>query len=677
MNEKTEQQLNDDFLSNLENSSPESITEPVKNMSEAEIQRSHMKEELKQMGQEPGKIMETEVDEGITNASMIQPNTSITSVPGTNNESEVVNMATETMDEPVKVIDEESDLSEKDKSETNEEKFVIEDLVKEEKPVVERKPTTTKKTSKKSAEKTIDVISSEEAAVIESKKSNKNKIGKNIDYDDLDSRVFNENFADEFNEIANDSDESYIREDNIDEIIDDINSNYEDSESNSISEIDVKIVDDEESKPSKTEKAKNNNKENSEKKQSAFYGGKDGDDISFKLRTAKLAKILRNINVDNPEELDIQDISSKSAADRQKFYIKTVLPTLQPSIAVVPLIISGTVITMSAWSWPDVKEIVELEEKIMDLDPNAVDYIHEKNSLFIEKRRKQCELFYKHINSVSGFVVKPSIEELFGKIIKLPDFQQLFFAAYAASFNKPYEFDITCGKCGSTTTKSIYSKELCFLLNRNIDIKRLNYFINNGSAIGSDETTRIYNEFQKEKLVEMSNTTYRIKKNLPISSFIYDLRIPTIYEYLNKLEAINEVFRNKDFSYTDPSTYETVYIDSSFGLPKTLIELRKYLYLNALGAAGMISEDKENNSAKVSYSSYKDDSAIINSVYNLSYEDYNALMSDENLSKLIRIDGIRHAIDGGICSEPTCGSDVGKIPIEPEQLFFMTAHQEK
>ena len=332
---------------------------------------------------------------------------------------------------------------------------------------------------------------------------------------------------------------------------------------------------------------------------------------------------------------------------------------------------------MSAWSWPDVKEVVELEERIFDLDPNAPDYIHEKNRVFIEKRRKQCELFYKHINSVSGYIVKPSIEELFGRIIKMPDIQQLFFAAYAASFNKSYEFDITCGNCGSTTPMSIYSKQLCFLLNKNIDIKRLNYFIENGSAIGSDETTKIYNEFQKEKIVEMSNTTYRIKKNLPISSFIYNLKIPTIYGYLDKLESINEVFRNKDFSYTNPKTLETVYIDSSFGLSQSLIELRKYLYLESLCAAGMVSEDKANNSAKVAYSSYNDDSAIINSVYNLSYEDYNALIKDENLSKLIRIDGIRHAVDGGVCSEPTCKADIGKIPIEPEQLFFTIAHQER
>ena len=662
MNDKTEQERNDDFLSALEGSSP---SESNPTMSEAEETRARLKEELNQRKKAETKAVpndeEPSVEESDSSTSMDILQTEMDA--GIHN---VVNQPTTTTkaDQPVKIVENENGPK------PTEEKPVEKDI---EKPVTDEKPKSTKAPTKKKTEKKIDVISSEEAAAIESKTVNKQKIGKTIEADDLDSKAFNELYDKDY--LNDDSEEDYIIEENIDEIMDTINESYEDSPDDS-TKIDVKIASDDPHEEELDETTKKTEKKSSkDKKKSNFYGG-DGEDISFKLRTAKLSKVLRNINIDNPEEIDIKDISSKSPAERQKFYIKTVLPTLQPSIAVVPLIISGVVITMSAWSWPDVIEIVDLEDKAMDLDPNADDYTHEKNRLFIEKRRKQCELFYKHINSVSGYVVKPSIDEFFGKIVKLPDLQQLFFAAYAATFNKAYTYDITCGKCGTTTSKSVHSKNLCFLLNKNIDVKRLNYFINNGSAIGSDETAKIYNEFQKEKLVEMSNTTYRIKRNLPISAFIYDLRIPTIYEYLDKLEAINEVFRNKDFSYTNPNTLETVYVDSSFGLPKQLIEIRKYVYLNALGAAGIVSEDNESNSAKVAYSSYTDSSAIINSVYNLSYEDYNTLMADENLAKLITIDGIRHAIDGGICSEPTCQDDIGKLPVEPEQLFFMTAHQE-
>ena len=649
---KSEEELNDDFLSGLEAAAPEDLATPA-SVNEVEIaKRNQMKAQIDQAKHANSKKEEAlkKIGDDATFEETMESHK-----PSPKVEPSVI-------EEPI------------EQKEETQAQAVVEEPVEEKGPVVEEiKPKTTKKTAKPKAEKKIDVISSEEAAAIESKTNNKNKIGKDIDSDDLDQRVFDENYENDVETVKNTEDEDYIRADNVDEIIETINSNYEDDSTESSGIIDVKVVEDS-NKPKETETEAS--KSTKEKKKSNFYGG-DGEETSFKLRTAKIAKVLRNINIENTDEIDVKDISSKTPAERQKFYLNTVLPTLQPSIAVVPLIISGVVITMSAWSWPDVKEVVELEERVFDLDPNAPEYIHEKNRVFIEKRRKQCELFYKHINSVSGYVVKPSIEELFGNIIKMPDIQQLFFAAYAASFNKPYEFDITCGNCGSTTPMSIYSKQLCFLLNKNIDIKRLNYFIENGSAIGSDETTKIYNEFQKEKIVEMSNTTYRIKKNLPISSFIYNLKIPTIYGYLDKLESINEVFRNKDFSYTNPNTLETVYIDSSFGLNQSLIELRKYLYLESLCAAGMVSEDKENNSAKVAYSSYKDDSAIINSVYNLSYEDYNALIKDENLSKLIRIDGIRHAVDGGICSESSCKAEIGKIPIEPEQLFFTIAHQEK
>lgn len=660
---KSEEELNDDFLSGLEAVAPEDLATPA-SVNEVEMaKRNQMKVQLDQAKRTNSKKEEAlkKIEENATFEETMESHK-----PSQKEDHYVIE----------NLVDQEAETQATVEEPVKEEVPIVEELVEEKGPVVEEvKPKTTKKTTKPKVEKKIDVISSEEAAAIESKTNNKNKIGKDIDSDDLDQRVFDENYENDVETVKNVEDEDYIRADNVDEIIETINNNYEDDSTESAENIDVKVVEDS-VKPKEAEAETEVSKSTKEKKKSNFHGG-DGEETSFKLRTAKIAKVLRNINIENTDEIDVKDISSKSPAERQKFYLNTVLPTLQPSIAVVPLIISGVVITMSAWSWPDVKEVVELEEHVFDLDPNAPEYIHEKNRVFIEKRRKQCELFYKHINSVSGYVVKPSIEELFGNIIKMPDIQQLFFAAYAASFNKPYEFDITCGNCGSTTPMSIYSKQLCFLLNKNIDIKRLNYFIENGSAIGSDETTKIYNEFQKEKIVEMSNTTYRIKKNLPISSFIYNLKIPTIYGYLDKLESINEVFRNKDFSYTNPNTLETVYIDSSFGLSPSLIEIRKYLYLESLCAAGMVSEDKENNSAKVAYSSYKDDSAIINSVYNLSYEDYNALIKDENLSKLIRIDGIRHAVDGGICSEPSCKADIGKIPIEPEQLFFTIAHQEK
>lgn len=187
---------------------------------------------------------------------------------------------------------------------------------------------------------------------------------------------------------------------------------------------------------------------------------------------------------------------------------------------------------------------------------------------------------------------------------------------------------------------------------------------------------KAYADFQKEKIVEMANSTYRTKKKLPVSSFIFDLKIPTILEALDTMSEIIEVFRDKDLSYTDIDTGSTVFVDSSFGLNDDLMNIRKYLYINKLIVAQVIDEDREKKTAKVTFVDFTEKQAILNTIYSLSPEDYVTLMNDENLNKLIHVSGIRHAINGGKCGEPTCGADLGNIPVEPEMLFFTTARRE-
>ena len=534
----------------------------------------------------------------------------------------------------------------------------------------------------------VDILSSEEIAAKEAKeKVKQNNVKKDVEIsDNLDKKVADTNDKIDAQAFENDdSDEEEDKDLTIEELNKEIDNNYVDETGGDKNEIKVDIVS--ENKPNKQESAESKKKPGVKKEiETPFYGG-DGVTSSFKLRTSKIGKVLRNVNITNTDELDPVDISTKTPTERQDFYLKTVLPTLQPSIAVVPLIISGVVISMTAFGWPDLREIVAYEDKLNELDPTTMrddEYIHAKNQLFIEKRRKQCDLFYKHINSVTGYVVKPSKEELFGKIIKFPDFPQLFFAAYAASFLKPYSFDIGCPICGASKSKQVVAKELCFLLNSNIDINRLNYFVQHGTALGQEETAKVYNEFQKEKLVELSTAKYRTKKNLPISSFVYELAIPTVYEALDAMDEIIEVFRDTDLSYTETTTdvngeiasISTVYIDSSFGLPKKLSEMRKYLYLHSLIVPEIIEENKETKSAKVGFTSIDDKPAVIQSIYNLSSEDYNTLINDPNLSKLSKVSGIRHAIKGGECENETCKADLGFVPAEPETLFFILARHD-
>ena len=554
----------------------------------------------------------------------------------------------------------------------------------DEKPMKEASKTrgkseTTKKSnnsnkSKSNKDRSVEIVSPETAAEIKSKQNKpKTVITKDVTIsEDLDAQVLKSNKEIEesaIDRIVEESD-TYITPSEVGKIIDD---SYEFDDAESVEKIDVAVVDDDTEKNKQSEdKTK---KPTKTRKTVKYYGG-DGKETSFKIRTAKISNVLRNIQVDNTDEVVSTSIDSKNAKDRQDIYLKTVLPTLQPSISVVPMIVSGVVISMTAFTWPDIREIILIEDKIDDLNPNSLEYTYDKNKYFIDKRKKELELLYKHINSVSGYPTKPSFDDLFGKIIKFPDFPQLFFAAYSASFLKPYNFNITCGTCGSDNDRSISSKDLCFLLNSNININQLNYYIEKGAVMDNSVSGKAYADFQKEKIVEMANSTYRTKKKLPVSSFIFDLKIPTILEALDTMNEIVEIFRDKDLSYTDIDTGSTVFVDSSFGLNDDLMNIRKYLYINKLIVAQVIDEDREKKTAKVTFVDFTEKQAILNTIYSLSPEDYVTLINDENLNKLIHVSGIRHAINAGKCGEPTCGADLGNIPVEPEMLFFTTARRE-
>ena len=540
-------------------------------------------------------------------------------------------------------------------------------------PVEKPKPETQKKTKKKKVE--VDIITPTEAEKIKSKNAESTVKNTIENFTDLDEQA----------EISNkeriEHSENYEREMAKDLTDEEINKTFDEiySDNGTIdtpkSDVKVEIIDAVAEHKASEEKRKT--KKTTKKEKTITYYGGDGEITAFKNKISKNAKILRNIDVEDTSKISSVGINVKSAQERQDVYLKTVLPTLQPSIIVVPMIISGVVISMSAFSWPDIKEICLIEEKLNELDPAMPDYIYDKNRNFIEKRKKQLQLFYKHITAVSGYENKPSYDELFNKILKFPDFQQLFFAAYATtSQSKAHSFNIACGSCGSDNYVEVKPKDLCFLLNTNVNINNLVYYIEKGSSLDNSESAKVYKEFQKEKIVEMANTTYRTKKPLPNSQFIYDLKIPTIGEALSAMEDIIEVFKDKDLSHTDDYSGNTVYIDSSFGLTPDLMELRFYLYLHKLIVAQIVEENKETNSAKVSYVDFDDRQAIYNSVYNLSPEDYRVLITDETLSRLVRVSGIRHAIKGGKCKEPTCGEDLGNISVEPETLFFTIAQRE-
>ena len=688
-----ENQKNDDFLTALGESNMNDIIAPkheirAHNKNIAETERENLQEQLTEQLSSESLSKHTVARKNNERASMeeyqakpikrekpVKP-----AEPEIKKESPVED-ASETVVKSVKTVDESVETTESPKAEVQSADNEIKQVEsKPEEPIQKEQSKKTNKSSKKS----VKIVSPEEAIEIEKNKEGPKKVNvkMSVDFDDTDE--FDQKILENNKPTITTDDSLYENdEDNVEDIdihkynqIVEESYDYDKNKSEKSDEDDVKIEIVADQNEKKNKRKSPHDVKIDRKTVHQYFGGSSDEHKAFKLRISKNSKIMKNLQIDDTSLIQSANINGKTAQDRQDIYLKTVLPTLKPALAVVPFITSGVVITMTAFTWPDIQELLKIEDKVMDLDPNGRDYIYEKNKLFIEKRHKQLDLFYNHIERVSGYETKPLQEELYDIILKEPDFQQLFFAAYAASFLKEYRFDITCATCGTTNAKMVSSKDLCFLLNNNININQLNYFIEHGAITDESESAKVYKEFQAEKIVDMCKSTYRIKHKLPVSSFIYDLKIPTIGEAMRAMEEMVELFKDKDFSYTDLETGNTTYIDSSFGLPPELIELRKYMFINKLIVPRIVSENKESNSAQVSFVDFREKTAILNSVYSLSPEDYKALMNDENLNKLVKVSGIRHAISAGQCEEETCKSDLGSIPVEPEMLFFIIARQE-
>ena len=404
------------------------------------------------------------------------------------------------------------------------------------------------------------------------------------------------------------------------------------------------------------------------------YGG-DGDQKAFKLRKSKISKIISNLDIKDTSKIDALSLANRSFADQQSMYLKSVQPALKPCYAVVPLLLSGVVITMTSFAWPEIVEICELEEKVDDLDPSSDDYIYEKNKLFIKKRRAQLDFFYNHIYSVSGFDEVPDKDYFYRHIVKWLDVQQLFFGAYCTSMQKPYPFHLTCQICGSDNVRPTLAKDLCFLLNKHININEFNHIIETGSTINNNtESKKLYEEFQKNDFVKSVNRTWRSKKPLSDTSIIFDFKIPSVYDAYDMLDELAEQFRNKPFEVTTKDG-DSFTIDSTVNINRQMRELRNYMYVDSIIIPDPVTVKDENGNekVKVGFNQYTEKSFIIDIITKLSMSDYKEFISDPNLTKMVQLMSIQHAINAGTCDNPSCKTDLGIIVTEPETLFFTTA----
>ena len=415
-----DEQANDDFLTELTISSKMNINNESENDKPSldEIEREKLKSDLKEkefyendskniINEEPvtEETMTVQTEQTLEDEIMFSENKPKEIETKTKEENVAQNVVREDKIENIQKNDEGSvyTTSEPIKSENNKEESTSNNI--------DNSITLTEKIAKPT--KSVEILSPKEATELEKKSEVKTpSVKENVEIsDDLDKKLIqsNRDILLEDDDITND-----LEKDNFDNLgAKEINEIIDDTYDNKPNEpeiddgkiINVSIVNDTE--PLETTNIDSSSVTEEQKKpvkkhEYQYYGG-DGKLNSFKIRSAKTAKILRNISVDETAEIEAQNIANKTKQERQDIYLKTVLPTLQPTMSVIPLIISGTVITMSAFSWPDVRDICAIEDKLLDLDVNAQDYTYEKNLLFIQKREKELEMFYKHIIRVSGY----------------------------------------------------------------------------------------------------------------------------------------------------------------------------------------------------------------------------------------------------------------------------------
>lgn len=717
-NEKTENELNDDFLNTVQNSqssghitedqpeSPENISERRKRLEE-ELNYVRALENKDKPVENPD-VMSPEQFEQELIAN--QPHPEYDNHPNSDEENTVIeehgeaDIQKSVESAPVSIEIAETRQTEEDQNQSN-------DVIPEEEtppwetPVakpditqteqfnklaedakVTSAPETPKVVKKEPVnpvpkiERKVEVLDPETAEVIESqakRPAQVESIGTEVPSDDFEDKIRKTRveIQEENNRLTDKFEEEY----NEDKLVDTIASNYDDEDTvnNEVSDdVKVEVVENNGPEKKKETNKPENKQEYSNEYRNAWHGG-DGEVTSFKQKSARISKILRNVNIEDTTSVRSSDMSHLSEQERTDVYLKSVLPALQPNYIAIPLVISGVIVSMTAFGWPDVREICQVDEELDELDPMDDEYTYKKNMIFLKRRRKQCDLFYKHILAVSGYKNVPPKEELFGKIIKFPDFQQLFFGAYAATFQKEYSFTIGCGTCGYDNEIKVWPKQLCFLLNKNIDLDRLNHYLSKGASLNKDneETLQVYKEFQEEELVKQAKKTFRIKKSLPNSAFIYELKIPSIFEAYDALEEIANTYRNKDFEIIDEDGNMST-IDAAFDLTPDLIELKKYLYMSAILIPVTINNEKNAPTVQIKYERLQDTSSVINSVYKLSLEDYRTLINDPQLNNLIKCNGIQHAIKAGKCKAESCGEDMGILPVNPETLFFIIARPE-
>lgn len=376
-----------------------------------------------------------------------------------------------------------------------------------------------------------------------------------------------------------------------------------------------------------------------------FVAYEDSKDQLFKImknkRSNVISKIIETIDTTkiNPKEVDGDEISTSA------FLSKQIAPLLNPDISIVPLLISGYVVNISAFMYDD---LIKVRQIVPEFDTNSPT---ERNIALLKKRKLELETIYNHIVCFQGISEKPSYDE-FLEMVLLPDLPQLIFGSYAATYNQTQEYTAQCRSCGHTISVERTVKDLCHIISKNIDIDTIKKILNN--------------TYPKDKISELpivrdSKKVYVEEKPLPRSGIVLREKIPTLKEFLDGIEALTNIYEDDDLNDVD---FFSLYYYGGRENERNYF-LRECLFIHEM-IVPSIKFDGEKSEA--SFHLVKDKEIIYRTLRKIHADDYKAIFRSNNLRRMTSIKGIQHYIKMDTC--PNCGIKLEPFPFNAELIFF-------
>lgn len=401
-----------------------------------------------------------------------------------------------------------------------------------------------------------------------------------------------------------------------------------------------------------------------------FYGGEGHEDENaYTLMTNKITKRLKaEQSIDIKSDVETMKLESdydfrsfKEQSDRisDKPVSKTALPASGMNVSIRcynTIQLSSAMSAFNKWKF-------ELQN---------TDNPSTQAEAYLSMKRHTIESIYRNMMefSIRGtkYVANDKNYELFLKSTKYIDMDQLFYAAYTATYNHNVDsrgnrYDLTCGnivtdsetgadtRCGHRTSYYVTNQSLVY---NTIDMSKEQFMgIRNGFGDNPHQYDQIELIKKAKKSFEYETTTH--------TKFYFGL--PSIKDYLDTLYNLTLILSSPemeaDFDGVDITDIDR--IDGTHSaLLKTLLHCSYATYVHT--------EPGENNKVNVTRKRIDNRFMLFTLLSELGIDESSNIIKNKDINSLFKIQGLKHYIKNVICKK--CGQRMKPLSLDMEYLFF-------